>query len=202
MSTSGVHEHAAEILLRVDIEHRAPDRSVEGHQPGALVDGVEHGGDVAVADQHLRLARDEVVVEIGEDARRAPAAGVADHGRDAVVGEHAVHVVRAVAVLAGEVPLAVERVRADDDLEAEELHLLLRDLDVVRGQLGRGGEDQPDRIAGNEALRLHEPPRRGRARSRRADGRGSSGEREQAGKGATVDHGRDDRAGAIELLSY
>lgn len=105
------------------------------------MDCVQERGDVAVADEDFWFAPDQVVVEVWQDSWGAPAAGVADHSRYVVVGEHLIDVIGAVAVVAGEVAPFVEGVFADDDFESDRFHLLFGELYLVGFEGGGGGED-------------------------------------------------------------
>jgi len=148
----GGHDYFAEVVQGEWIVGQGADGAVEGDEACAFMDCVQERGDVAVTDEDFRFAFDKVVVEVGENSWRSPAAGVADHSVHAVIVEHAVDVAGAVAIVTGEVAPFVEGVRADDDFEADGFHLLFGELDLVGFEGGGGGEDQADGVAWAQSL--------------------------------------------------
>ena len=147
------HYHPPEVLERVGLERRGPDGTVKGDDVAALVDGVDERRDVAVPDEHLRLAGDEVVVEVRQHARRAPSACVADDTGDGVIGEEGVDVGGAVAVMPAEVAPAVIHMFAQRHFQPDSLELVFGEGDVVHGRRRGRRHDQPDGIAGRETFR-------------------------------------------------
>jgi hypothetical protein len=123
---------------------------VEGHQTHVTLDRHVERGDVAVADQGLRLAPDQVVVQRGQQARGPVAAAHAPDRIDRVVGEHRIEIVGPGRVGARQVPLALVHVLAGPHPEAEGFDGLRREADAVRLVGGRGGRDQPDGLARRE----------------------------------------------------
>ena len=134
---------------------------MKGDEAGLRVEAEEEGGDVAVADEHLGVLADDLVVEEPEDAGAAPAALHGDDAGDAGVGEGGHEVGRPVGVLAAEIAIAVEKVRPELDLESQGFHVFLDDRRVIAGRRGARGADQGDRIAGAESPGLERRDRRG-----------------------------------------
>ena len=108
------------------------------------------------------LPRIDVPVEVGQDARAAPAALDGEDGLHRRVGEEAVDVGGAVLVPPGQVAVAVAHVRAEPGLEAEGPGHLLRDLDVDGVEVGRGRRHEADHVAGPQAPGLDGLRSRGR----------------------------------------
>jgi hypothetical protein len=142
----------------------------------ARVHRVEQRGEVAIAEEDLRVAPDQVEVEMRQEACAPPPAA---HGQDRLdlrVGEERVDVRGPVLVAAGEVPVPVHQVRAALDREAHGHHRLGHDLHVLPQEGGAGRVDQADHVAGAEPRRLdRRRPRRGRRRGGPRAGRQQPG---------------------------
>ena len=127
---------------------------MEGDESGARVDRRVQRGDVAVAEQDLGVATNQVIVEARDDAGAAPAAADADNAADVAIREHRVDISGAVLVAAGEVAVAIEHMRADLHLEAEGLEGLADDVEVDAVVGGAGRIDQADGVTGLKSRRL------------------------------------------------
>ena len=101
-----VHERAGERLARERRERGTRGRSVIAHDVRTRREcGVERG-DVGVADDRLRPARDGVEVDRIENAHRAVPSAQAPHRIDRIVRQRPVEVRGAQRIIAGEIALA------------------------------------------------------------------------------------------------
>ena len=143
-----VEEHTAELVGIEGIPAARAVGPVEGDQAGLCVDGVVQGGDVGIAQQHLGVAADQVVVQQRQQACGTGTTAQADDGLDLLVAEHGVEVGGAFGIRTRQMATAGRQMLAGFHFEAKGLHDLLRDLQVQRLIGGLGGADQPHGVAG------------------------------------------------------
>ena len=141
---------------------------MEGDEPGPRVDAKQQRRDVAESDQDLRIAGDGVEIEVREHAAAAPAAADRQDGADRRVAEEAIDVGRAIGILAGQISMAIAKVRTDPRLEADGSERFDRDLQVdgLERRIRRG--DQADDVAGRDPARLDRSERLRGGRERRS----------------------------------
>ena len=178
-------DHLAVLGQRVLGKRRRGAGAVEADQAGARMQAEQQAGDVAVADDDLRVLRDRFVVEPGQRAHRAVAAAQREDRLHVRVGEHRVEVRGALPVGSGQVLGAGVDVLALLDPVAERAQHVDRVADFLAVARGAGRRHQPDGHAGRQPRRLDDRPRFGFF-ARRGDGRarGQGGGRQgSAGQG-------------------
>ena len=130
---------------------------VEGDEAGAGVDSQQEGGHVAVAHQDLGMGGDELVVEMREEARAAPASAHGQQALDAVVREHRVDVVGA--ALDALAPFTDGG--GDLQLQTEPGQEIANQRDVVGREGNAAGIDESDEVAALEPRRPNDRAREG-----------------------------------------
>ncbi len=129
---------------------------MEGDHAGLCMDGQVQCRDVAIADQGFRVLRDQVEVEMRQDARRAPSAAHAHDRVDRLVADHLVHWDGARHLLPGVIAVAVQDIMRPLRFQAEIAERFLDQLDGEGFPCSRGRLDQADRVARLQPRRQHD----------------------------------------------
>ena len=152
----GRHHHALDLGEGVRRERAPRHGPVEGHEARLGVERHVERGDVAVAEQGLRIAAHGRKVEKRQESRGAVAAARAPDRVDAVVREHAVEIGGAGGIGAREVSVAIEEVGARPHAEPQRLERLDGEADVL-GLVRRGGRgDEADGLSGRQPARAEQ----------------------------------------------
>ena len=127
-------------VVSVGLGHGVGHRPVKRHDPRAVVKGQVERRDVAVADEHLGVAADEIVVQRGQHPHRPVPPADAHHGVHVGVREHRPEVGRPPGVRPREITSGLQGVRGDDGPEPFLRKPRARLLESLRGGGGaRGG---------------------------------------------------------------